>query len=103
MRFVFVMDPVSTVIVDEDTSFALMLEAQARGHRVDHCLASDVGLRGRRVVARVRQATMQLGPGERDKRIRELAAAYASRLEHYCIAAPYQWFNFFDYWREGAE
>ena len=28
MRFVFVMDPVSTVIVDEDTSFALMLEAQ---------------------------------------------------------------------------
>ncbi|MBW1831452.1 MAG: hypothetical protein JRJ10_07105, partial [Deltaproteobacteria bacterium] len=30
MHFVFVMDPVSTVIVDEDTSFALMLEAQAR-------------------------------------------------------------------------
>ncbi len=60
MRFVFVMDPVSTVIVDEDTSFALMLEAQARGHRVDHCLPSDVGLRGQRVVARLRQATMQL-------------------------------------------
>jgi glutathione synthase len=56
---VFVMDPVSTVIVDEDTSFALMLEAQARGHQVDHCLPSDVGLRGRRVVARVRGATMQ--------------------------------------------
>ena len=64
MRFVFIMDPVSTVIVDEDTSFALMLEAQARGHRVDHCLASDVGLRGRRVVARVRQATMQLDAHE---------------------------------------
>ncbi|MGB8331388.1 MAG: glutathione synthase [Polyangiales bacterium] len=60
MRLVFVMDPVSTVIVDEDTSFALMLEAQARGHRVDHCLPRDVGLRGRRVVARVRKATMQL-------------------------------------------
>ena len=59
MRFVFVMDPVSTVIVDEDTSFALMLEAQARGHRVDHCTAADVGLRGSRVVARVREATMQ--------------------------------------------
>jgi len=58
------MDPVSTVIVDEDTSFALMLEAQARGHRVDHCLASDVGLRGRRVVARVRQATMRLDADE---------------------------------------
>lgn len=64
MRFVFVMDPVSTVIVDEDTSFALMLEAQARGHRVHHCLPSDVGLRGRRVVARVRRATMQVDPRE---------------------------------------
>lgn len=64
MHFVFVMDPVSTVIVDEDTSFALMLEAQARGHRIDHCLASDVGLRGRRVVARVRQATMLLNASE---------------------------------------
>jgi glutathione synthase len=63
MRFVFVMDPVSTVIVDEDTSFALMLEAQARGHHVDHCLPRDVGLRGRRVVARVRRATMQLVAG----------------------------------------
>ena len=62
MRFVFVMDPVSTVLVDEDTSFALMLEAQARGHRVDHCLPSDVGLRGRRVVARVRPATMKQDP-----------------------------------------
>jgi glutathione synthase len=62
MRFVFVMDPVSTVLVDEDTSFALMLEAQSRGHRVDHCLPSDVGLRGRTVIARVRQATMQRDP-----------------------------------------
>lgn len=62
MRFVFVMDPVSTVIVDEDTSFALMLEAQARGHRVDHCLPNDVGLRGRQVIARVRRATMQRDP-----------------------------------------
>ncbi len=60
MRFVFVMDPVSTVLVDEDTSFSLMLEAQSRGHRVDHCLARDVGLRANRAVARVRPATMQL-------------------------------------------
>ena len=62
MRFVFVMDPVSTVIVDEDTSFALMLEAQARGHRIDHCAAADVGLCGDRVVAHVRQATMKRDP-----------------------------------------
>jgi predicted LPLAT superfamily acyltransferase len=23
---------------------------------------------------------------------------YAARLEHYCRAAPYNWFNFFDFW-----
>ncbi len=64
MRVVFVMDPVSTVIVDEDTSFALMLEAQERGHRVDHCLPRDVGLRGKKVLGRVRKATMQRNPDD---------------------------------------
>jgi glutathione synthase len=59
MRVVFVMDPVEKVLVDEDTSFALMLEAEARGHRVDHCLARDVSLRNGRVFATVRRATMQ--------------------------------------------
>jgi len=24
---------------------------------------------------------------------------YASRLEHYCREAPYNWFNFYDFWR----
>lgn len=24
---------------------------------------------------------------------------YAQRLEHYCLLAPLQWFNFFDFWR----
>ena len=56
MRFVIVMDPVSTVLVDEDTTFALMLEMQARGHRVDHCLVPDVFVRDGRVWAAVRQS-----------------------------------------------
>jgi glutathione synthase len=59
LRLVFVMDPVSTIVVDEDTTYALMREAQARGHRVDHCLPQDVGLEGSQVVARVRPATMR--------------------------------------------
>ncbi|MEM9072280.1 MAG: glutathione synthase [Myxococcota bacterium] len=58
MRLVFVMDPVDTVIVDEDTSFAIMLEAQNRGHRVDHCLVPDVEVVDGRCRAAVRQATM---------------------------------------------
>jgi predicted LPLAT superfamily acyltransferase len=41
---------------------------------------------------------VELARGERDKRIGELVTAYAERLEHYCLKAPHQWFNFFDYW-----
>jgi predicted LPLAT superfamily acyltransferase len=36
--------------------------------------------------------------GEREKRVDELLAAYAGRLEHYVLRAPLQWYNFFDYW-----
>jgi predicted LPLAT superfamily acyltransferase len=24
---------------------------------------------------------------------------YVGRLEHYCRAAPYNWFNFYDFWK----
>jgi predicted LPLAT superfamily acyltransferase len=37
--------------------------------------------------------------GERDERVRELAQRYARRLEAHCLRAPYQWFNFYPYWR----
>jgi glutathione synthase len=62
MRFVVIMDPVSTVRMDGDTSFALMEELQARGHRVDHCLDSDLFLDGGKLHARVAQARMQRDP-----------------------------------------
>lgn len=58
MRFLFVMDPVDTILVDEDTSFAIMLEGQTRGHRIDHCLVRDVQLRGGTPFASSRSATM---------------------------------------------
>ena len=32
-----------------------------------------------------------------------LAIAYAQRLEHYARAAPYNWFNFYDFWGEGLD
>jgi predicted LPLAT superfamily acyltransferase len=35
---------------------------------------------------------------ERAQHIATWAQRYASRLEHYCRKAPYQWFNFFDFW-----
>ena len=53
------------------------------------------------VYAEVLAERVDLPQEAREKHIRELAAAYAGRLEHYCTVAPYQWFNFFDYWQEG--
>lgn len=34
----------------------------------------------------------------RDAALAALAADYARRLEHYCLRAPLQWFNFYDFW-----
>jgi predicted LPLAT superfamily acyltransferase len=48
-----------------------------------------------RVFAEVLAERVEAGRGEREKRIAELAAAYAGRLEHHTLRAPYQWFNFF--------
>jgi predicted LPLAT superfamily acyltransferase len=56
-----------------------------------------------RVFAEVLSERVPFARGERAKRVHELAEAYAGRLEHHCLSAPYQWFNFFDYWNEGAE
>ncbi|HUS54709.1 MAG TPA: hypothetical protein VMY41_11990 [Thermohalobaculum sp.] len=36
--------------------------------------------------------------GERDAKCRELAEAYAAKLEEMCRRYPYNWFNFFDIW-----
>ncbi len=27
---------------------------------------------------------------------------YVERLQHYCVSDPYQWFNFFDFWRQAS-
>jgi len=35
---------------------------------------------------------------DREAAVRGLLAAYAARLEHHCLRAPYEWFNFYDYW-----
>jgi predicted LPLAT superfamily acyltransferase len=35
--------------------------------------------------------------------IENWARRYTERLEHYCRLAPYNWFNFYDYWAEPAE
>lgn len=38
----------------------------------------------------------------RHKALAEYAQRYAARLEHYVHEAPYNWFNFYDYWLSAA-
>jgi predicted LPLAT superfamily acyltransferase len=35
---------------------------------------------------------------DKDAALTKLAARYAQRLEHYCLMAPLQWYNFYDFW-----
>ena len=41
------------------------------------------------------------GAGGRRRAAEDCAAAYAGRLQTYCRDAPYNWFNFYDFWGEG--
>jgi predicted LPLAT superfamily acyltransferase len=38
----------------------------------------------------------------REAALQEYAQRYAERLEHQARAAPYNWFNFYDFWIDGA-
>jgi len=49
-------------------------------------------------IERFAEAT-QLGGRGRDKTTNQLLLRYVERLEHYCRLAPYNWFNFYDFWR----
>lgn len=40
-----------------------------------------------------------LPPGQREAAIGQAVRGYAARIEYYCRMAPYNWFNFFDFWR----
>jgi predicted LPLAT superfamily acyltransferase len=37
---------------------------------------------------------------ERDAAMRAAQQRYVDRLSHFCRLAPYNWFNFFDFWQK---
>ena len=37
---------------------------------------------------------------DREAHVQEVISTYVARLERFCKADPYQWFNFYDFWRE---
>ena len=41
-----------------------------------------------------------VGAGNRDAAVRAAVERYAALLDRYCRSDPYNWFNFFDFWRD---
>jgi glutathione synthase len=58
------MDPMTTVDIDGDSTFALMLEAQARGHALWHYEVGHMWLDGPILRARVHPVTVRRRPGD---------------------------------------
>jgi predicted LPLAT superfamily acyltransferase len=42
-------------------------------------------------------------PKQRDEAVRSAIERYAALLEQYCRSDPFNWFNFFDFWRGGDD
>ena len=58
------MDPLESIAIAGDSTFALMLEAQAREHRLFHYLAEDLTYEDGRVRATAREVTVQRVEGD---------------------------------------
>ena len=58
------MDPISSINIDGDSTFALMLEAQSRGHVMWHYHVRDLALNAGRVVARAQPVTVRRVKGD---------------------------------------
>jgi len=57
------MDPIASVNIDADSTFALMLEAQARGHILWHYHVRDLALAGGRVLAQAQPVAVRREQG----------------------------------------
>jgi glutathione synthase len=64
MKILFVMDPLARINIASDTTFALMLESQARGHEIFFCETRHLGLEHDRAVAAAWTVTARKVPGD---------------------------------------
>jgi glutathione synthase len=60
-KFAFIMDPLDRVLVDKDTTFVFMLEAQLRGHEIYFLGLRDLYARGAQPIARARRCEVMRG------------------------------------------
>src|SRR5688572_12516713 len=59
-----VMDPIGKIKIGKDTSFAMMLEAQRRGHRLHYVFPGGLSLDGSRAMARVAPVSVHDDPAD---------------------------------------
>lgn len=45
---------------------------------------------------------IELPRRKRNEALARIMALYVERLQHYCVGAPYQWYNFFDFWAQAG-
>ncbi|MDH5632388.1 MAG: lipid A biosynthesis acyltransferase [Gammaproteobacteria bacterium] len=45
-------------------------------------------------------AELELPRGQREQKLKEVVGQYAQRLEYYVRRHPYNWFNFYDFWKK---
>jgi len=64
LRVAVQMDPIASINIDGDSTFALMLEAQARGHALWHYHVRDLALTAGRVVAHAQPVTVRRVKGD---------------------------------------
>jgi len=62
LRVAVQMDPLESINMDGDSTFALMLEAQARGHALWHYQVRHLSLHAGRVIARAHPVTVRREP-----------------------------------------
>ena len=72
MRFAFIMDPIQHVLIDKDTTFVFMLEAQSRGHEVWYLEMADLFIERARAMGRARRIELR----------RELDNHFTFSVEH---------------------
>src|SRR4051812_49933379 len=64
MKFLFVMDPLARIYIAGDSTFALMLESQTRGHEIWFCEPRHLGLEHERAMAVAWPVTVRRGTGD---------------------------------------
>ncbi|QIL02271.1 glutathione synthase [Sphingomonas sinipercae] len=64
LRVAVQMDPLSGINISGDSTFAIMLGAQSRGHRLYHYLAEDLTYENGRVFAGAHEVAVQSVPGD---------------------------------------